>query len=136
MPNARQQKDLATRISELNFLQQQLQQDIKAIEREGEIAPSGCWIVRYQAKGQKGGRYWYYKWMSHDPMFITKNGNSSRHQYLGKAGSEAYLKAVEALSRRGRIEALERAMSTLSMGLEDLVEEASRFDKGSANIAT
>ena len=69
-------------------------------------------------------------------MFITKNGNSSRHQYLGKAGSEAYLKAVEALSRRGRIEALERAMSTLSMGLSDLVEEASRFDKGSANIVT
>lgn len=129
MPNARQQTDLATRISELNFLQQQLQQDLKIIEQEGEIAPSGCWIVRYQAKGQKGGRYWYYKWMSHDPIFVTKNGNPSRHQYLGKAGSKAYLKAVEALSRRGRIEAFERAMSTLLMGLEDLLEEASRFDK-------
>ena len=130
MPNARQRKDLATRLEELNFLQSQLQQDIKAIELEGEIAPSGCWIVRYIAKGQKGGRYWYYKWMSHDPIFVTKNGNPSRHQYLGKAGSEAYLKAVEALSRRGRIEALERAMSTVSMGLSDLVEEASRFNKG------
>lgn len=130
MPNARQQKDLASRLSELNFLIEQLQKDIKAIEQSGEIAPSGCWIVRYQAKGQKGGRYWYYKWMSHDPIFVTKNGNPSRHQYLGKAGSKAYLKAVEALSRRGQIEALERAMSTLSMGLEDLVEEASRFEKG------
>lgn len=130
MPNARQQKDLASRLSELNFLTEQLQKDIKAIELEGEIAPSGCWIVHYQAKGQKGGRYWYYKWMSHDPIFVTKNGNPSRHQYLGKAGSKAYLKAVKALSRRGRIEALERAMSTLSMGLSDLVEEASRFDNG------
>ena len=130
MPNARQQKDLATRLSELNFLQSQLQQDIKAIELEGEIAPSGCWIVRYQAKGKKGGRYWYYKWMSHNSIFITKKGNPSRHQYLGKAGSAAYLKAVEALSRRGRIEALERAMSTVSMGLSDLVEEASSFNKG------
>ena len=129
MANAGQHKDLATRLDELKHLIKQLQQDIEDIRDEGEIAPSGCWIVRYQAKGQKGGRYWYYKWMSHEPIFITKNGNPSRHQYLGKAGTEAYLKAVEALSRRGRIEALERAMSTLSMGLEDLVEETSRLYK-------
>ena len=68
--------------------------------------------------------------MSHDPIFVTKNGNPSRHQYLGQAGSEAYLKAVEALSRRGRIEVLDRSVSTLSMGLEDLVEEASRLSQG------
>lgn len=68
--------------------------------------------------------------MSHDPIFVTKNSNPSRHQYLGKAGSEAYLKAVEALARRGRIEVLDRAISTLSMGLEDLVEEASRLNQG------
>ena len=129
MVNARQKKDLATRLDELKHLLKQLQQDIEDIRSEGEIAPSGCWIVRYQAKGQKGGRYWYYKWMSHEPIFVAKNGNPSRHQYLGKAGTEAYLKAVEALSRRGRIEALERAMSKLSRGLEDLVEEASRLDK-------
>ena len=130
MANARQQKDVATRLDELKHLIQQLQQDIEDIRDEGEIAPSGCWIVRYQAKGQKGGRYWYYKWMSHDPIFVTKNGNPSRHQYLGKAGNEAYLKAVEALSRRGRIEALDRALKTVLMGLEDLVEEASRLNQG------
>ena len=129
MANARQHKDLATRLDELKHLIKQLQQDIQDIRDEGEIAPSGCWIVRYQAKGQKGGRYWYYKWMSHEPIFVTKNGSPSWHQYLGKAGTEAYLKAVEALSRRGRIEALERGMSTLSMGLEDLVEETSRLHK-------
>ncbi len=130
MANARQQKDLATRLDELKHLLEQVQQDLDNIKLEGEIAPSGCWIVRYQAKGRKGGRYWYYKWMSHDPIFITKNGNPSRHQYLGKAGSEAYLKAVEALSGRGRIEVLDRAISTLSMGLSDLVEEASRLSQG------
>ena len=129
MANARQNKDLATRLDELKHLIKQLQQNIENIRDEGEIAPSGCWIVRYQAKGKKGGRYWYYKWMSHEPIFVTKNGNPSCHKYLGKAGSQAYLKAVEALSRRGRIEALERGMSTLSMGLEDLVEEASRLHK-------
>ncbi len=130
MANARQQKDFATRLDELKHLLEQLQQDLENIKLEGEIAPSGCWIVRYQAKGRKGGRYWYYKWMSHEPIFVTKNGNPSRHQYLGKAGSEDYLKAVEALSRRGRIEVLDRAISTLSMGLSDLVEEASRLNQG------
>ena len=130
MANARQQKDFATRLDELKHLLEQVQQDLENIKLEGEIAPSGCWIVRYQAKGRKGGRYWYYKWMSHDPIFVTKNGNPSRHQYLGKAGSEAYLKAVEALSRRGRIEVLDRAITTLSMGLSDLVEEASRLNQG------
>jgi cell division protein FtsB len=33
------------------------------------------------------------------------------------------------LERRGRIEAIERAINTLSQGLEDLVEEATRFKK-------
>jgi hypothetical protein len=127
MVSARQHKDFSTRFDELKHLLQQLQQGIEDINDEGDIAPPGCWIVRYQAKGRKGERYWYYKWMSHEPIFVTKNGNPSRHQYLGKAGSQAYLKAVEALSRRGRIEGLDRALNTLLMGLEDLVEEASRL---------
>ncbi|WP_051044370.1 hypothetical protein [Pleurocapsa sp. PCC 7319] len=53
MANARQQKDLATRLDELKHLIKQLQQDIQDIRDEGEIAPSGCWIVRYQAKGKR-----------------------------------------------------------------------------------
>ena len=74
MTNARQQKDFATRLDELKYLIQQLQQDIEDIRDEGEIAPSGCWIVRYQAKGRKGGRYWYYKWMSHEPSILRFMG--------------------------------------------------------------
>jgi len=130
MPSARQRSDFITRLDELKRMVEQLQQNMKDIRLEGEVAPPGCWIVRYQAKGRKGERYWYYKWMSHDPIFITKGGKLSCHQYLGKAGSEAYLKAVSALSRRGRIEGLDRALNTLLMGLEDLVEEASRLNKG------
>ena len=128
MVSARQHKDFSTRFEELKYLVQQFQQDIYDIHDEGEIAPPGCWIVRYQAQGRKGERYWYYKWMSHEPIFVTKKGNPSRHQYLGKAGSEAYLKAIKALSRRGRIEGLDRALNTLLMGLEDLVEESSRLN--------
>jgi hypothetical protein len=67
--------------------------------------------------------------MSPDPIFVTKNGKPTRHQYLGKAGSEAYLQAVQA-SRRGQIEGMERALKTLSIGLEDVVEEAARLNQG------
>ncbi|MBE9168646.1 hypothetical protein IQ238_14410 [Pleurocapsales cyanobacterium LEGE 06147] len=130
MATARQQQDFATRLDELQDLVAQLQQEIEDLCAEGEVAPAGCWIVRYQAKGRKGERYWYYKWMSHDPIFVTKNGKPTRHQYLGKAGSQAYLKAVQALSRRSQIEGIERTLKTLLMGLEDLVEEAERLNKG------
>lgn len=130
MPSARQYKDVATRLDELQHLVKQVQQEIEALLAQGEVAPPGCWIVRYQAKGRNRKRYWYYKWMSPEPIFMTKNGKPTRHQYLGKAGSSAYLQAVQALSRRGQIEGLERALNTLLMGLEDLVEEAERLKKG------
>ncbi len=50
MVNARQQKDFATRLDELKHLLEQVQQDLENIQLEGEIAPSGCWIVRYQVE--------------------------------------------------------------------------------------
>jgi hypothetical protein len=130
MSSARQHKDVATRLDELQHLVKQHQEEIEALRSQGEVAPPGCWIVRYQAKGRKGKRYWYYKWMSPEPIFVTKNGKPTRHQYLGKAGSEAYLQAVQSLSRRGQIEGWERTLNTLLMGLEDLVEEAERLNKG------
>ena len=130
MVSFRQRKDFGYRFDKLKQRMEQLQQEIYDIRSEGEIAPGGCWIVRYQAKGRKGERYWYYKWMSHDPIFTTKNGKPSRHQYLGKAGSDAYLKAIASLARRGKLEGIDRALNTVLMGLEDLVEEATRLKKG------
>ena len=55
MPNARQKKDVASRLDELKHLLKQLQQDIEDIRSEGEIAPSGCWIVRNPRQRTKGG---------------------------------------------------------------------------------
>lgn len=46
---------------------------LKRDECQGKIAPNGCWIVRYRARG-KGGTYWYYKWQSPEPIFVTKDG--------------------------------------------------------------
>jgi hypothetical protein len=77
----------------------------------------------------RGGTYWYYKWQSHEAIFVTKEGKKSCHKYIGKAGSPAYLKAVEMLVHRTKIEGLEQAIHTLELGLSDLVEEATRHQK-------
>ena len=67
--------------------------------------------------------------MAREAIFINQKQQSSKSKYIGKAGSEAYLKAVSSLQRRGKIEALERVINVLSQGLEDLVEEAIRGKK-------
>jgi hypothetical protein len=89
------------------------------------VAPPACSLVRFRAKG-KGGAYWYYKWQSPQPIFVTKKGNSSRYKYIGKAGSPAFLEAVEMMRNRTQISALQQVLHTLELGREDLLEEASR----------
>jgi hypothetical protein len=131
MPSSHQQKqqqDLGIRLEQLKSLFTQIQQEIEQLSSRGDLAPSGAWIVRYQARG-RGGTYWYYKWQAHKAIFVTKDGKKSCHQYIGKAGSPAYLKAVEKLVRRTKIEGSEQALHTLELGLSDLVEEATRHQK-------
>ena len=120
--------DLARRIEENNKQLADYVQKLEQIKAEGKIALPSCWIVRYQSKG-RGGTYWYYRWMSSDTIFVNSKGKPSSSKYIGKAGSKAYLDAVSMVARRGQIEAIERAINTLSQGLEDLVEEATRFTK-------
>lgn len=84
--------------------------------------------MRYQAR-ERGGTYWYYKWQSRQAILVTKEGNPSSHKYIGKAGSPAFLKAVEMMVRRTKVEGLQQVLHTLELGLLDLVEEATRLTK-------
>jgi BMFP domain-containing protein YqiC len=119
--------DLAHRIELLQAKREEINQEISTLLKS-DIAEESCWIVRYRAKG-KGGAYWYYKWQSGTPIFVTKNGSKSCHKYIGKAGSPAFLKAVEMMKNRTKIEALNQVLHTLELGLNDLVEEATRYQK-------
>ena len=120
-----QQLDLADRIEKIQALIDEISKEIDVIKASAAVAPEACGIVRFRAKGQ-GGAYWYYKWQSPQPIFVTKKGNSSRYKYIGKAGSEAFLEAVEMMKNRTKISALEQILHTLELGRLDLVEEASR----------
>lgn len=120
-----QQLDLADRIEKVITLIDEINREIESIQVNSPVAPPACSLVRFRAKG-KGGAYWYYKWQSPQPIFVTKKGNSSRYKYIGKAGSPAFLEAVEMMRNRTQISALQQVLHTLELGRDDLLEEASR----------
>jgi hypothetical protein len=120
-----QQLDLADRIKKVQVLIDEILRKIDSIQANSSVAPPACSLVRFRAKG-KGGAYWYYKWQSPQPIFVTKKGNSSRYQYIGKAGSPAFLEAVEMMKNRTKISALQQVLHTLELARLDLVEEANR----------
>jgi hypothetical protein len=58
-------------ISRAELLQQAiatLQLQIQHLNASGEVAPPGCCVSRYQARGQRG-TYWYYKLQASEPIF-------------------------------------------------------------------
>ena len=120
-----QQLDLADSIEKVQALIENILREIESIKANSPVAPSNCRIVRFRAKG-KGGAYWYYKWQSPKPIFVTKRGNPSRYKYIGKAGSPAFLEAVEMMRNRTSISALQQVRHTLELGRVDLLTEASR----------
>lgn len=125
------QEDLHARIDKVALLKERLEQEVAAIHASGQIAPPGCWIARYLAKGRKGV-YRYYKLQATSPRFPTKtDGKLSRYKHLGKPGSPAYLDAIEQITARAKIEALDRSIETLKQSLKDLVQETSKYNKES-----
>ena len=130
---SKKESDLAERIGKLQEKRELIEKEILTLKNQGEIAPDGAWIVRYRARGQ-GGTYWYYKWQSKQAIFITKKGNNSCHKYIGKPGSSAFMKAVEMMLRRTKIEALQQVQYTLDLGLMDLIEESTRINQNKDDI--
>ncbi len=98
-----------------------LKQKIQKIERSGEVAPPNCHIIRYQTKPNQK-IYWYYKLQAAERIFpmATDNSKKTKYLYLGKAGSEAHLDAVEKLTRRSLIDELERFIHSLQESYLDI----------------
>ncbi len=101
---------------------------IEAIEQTGAIAPPGCFVVRYQARGS-GRTYWYYKLQATEPIFITKNGQKTKYKHLGKGGSPEHIEALMQVSRRTQIEALNRTLNSLQESWSDLYDNKSSADR-------
>ncbi|GAX44243.1 hypothetical protein NIES4075_52610 [Tolypothrix sp. NIES-4075] len=123
------QEELNGRIEKVASFKERLEQEIQAIMTSQTVANHGCWIARYLAKGRKGF-YWYYKLQAQVPIFPTlTDGKLSRYKHLGKAGSQQYINALEQITARSKIDALDRSIETLNQGLKDLIEETSKYKK-------
>ena len=121
MAKKESEREITLRIERIQKAIAQLSQKKAEIEENGEIAPTGCYVARYQARGQKH-RYWYYQLKASEAIFPKTNQDNeySRYQHLGKAGSEAHINAVLAVVRRVQIDELTKAIDGLKESWLDL----------------
>ncbi len=101
---------------------------IEQIEATGEVAPPGCCVLRYQARG-KDRTYWYYKLHATEPIFPAKSGKMSKYKHLGKGGSPAHIEALMQVTRRTQIEGLQRTLAALYQCWSDLYDNSGSQNK-------
>lgn len=101
-----------------------LEEQIKIISGSGEVAPPGCHLARYQARGQYKA-YWYYKLQAKEPIFPSKkeSGRLSRYQHLGAAGTESHVQGVMMIIRRNQIDELQKSIDALRDSWSDLYSD-------------
>ena len=101
-----------------------LEQQIKDISAIGEVAPTGCHLARYQARGQYKA-YWYYKLQAKNPIFPSKKEPSkfSRYQHLGAAGTESHVDGLMMVIRRNQIDELQKSIDALRDSWSDLYSD-------------
>ena len=101
-----------------------LEEQIKSIRASGEIAPKGCHLVRYQARGQYKA-YWYYKLQAKQPIFVSNKGQGkpSRYKHLGAAGTESHVEGVMMVIRRNQIDELQKSIDALRDSWSDLYSD-------------
>ncbi len=119
-----QQKEKLQRAERLLETINILEETIGQIKEQGELAPDGCYVTRYQARGQKKA-YWYYKLHALTPIFPKVNSPEqlSRYKHLGAAGSAAHVDAVLQVVRRVQIEELQKAIDSLKESWSDLYSD-------------
>lgn len=109
------------RAQQIKTVISQLKRKIQKLEREGEVAPPNCHLIRYQVS-QNQKIYWYYKLQASDPIFerATSPQKKTKYLYLGKAGSEAHVEAVKQMTRRNLIDELEKMINSLTEAYLDI----------------
>ena len=107
MPKKETELEREQRAERISAVITELQAQKSEIEAAGVVAPPGCYVARYQAKGQKH-HYWYYQLKAQRAIFpkSQKKNEYSRYQHLGKAGSSAHINGVLAVIRRVQIDEL------------------------------
>jgi hypothetical protein len=124
MPKKESELEITQRAERIQAAIAELSRKKSEIEAEGELAPQGCYVARYQARGQKH-RHWYYQLKTQTALFpkTDKNQEYSRFQHLGKAGTQAHIDGVLAVIRRVQIDELTKAIEGLKESWLDLYSD-------------
>ena len=116
---------------------ERIQKTITALEKQqalllkqGNLAPSGAWVARYQVR-QNLKKSWYYKLQVTTPYFqCATSSKLSQYKHLGQAGTQEHLDAVMSVFRRSVsdeiqsiIHALDDCLLDISSGSEQEEEE-------------
>ncbi len=97
-----------------------LEKQQRQVLKQGELAPSGAWVARYQVR-QKNKKYWYYKLQASQPSFQSKTqAKLSKYKHLGKAGTKEHIDAVMSVFRRTVWDEIQSIIYTLDDCLLDI----------------
>jgi hypothetical protein len=97
-----------------------LEKQQKQILKQGELAPSGAWVARYQVR-QNTKKYWYYKLQVTKPYFQCATSEKlSKYKHLGKAGTSAHIDAVMSVIRRSIWDEIQKLIHSLDDCLLDI----------------
>ena len=124
------QQEQLERITRLQSAIAQLESYKDFFSRQGELAPEGTWVARYQVRQPKKV-YWYYKLQADQPTFTktTKVQSLSKYKHLGKAGSQAHVDGVMAVVRRTVVSELQKTIDSLKDSLLDVSFDGEQEDK-------
>ncbi len=125
--NARQER--ALRITRLQSAIAELESHKNFFLSQGELAPEGAWVARYQVKQPKKV-YWYYKLQADKPTFTksTKTQSLSKYKHLGKAGTQDHIDSVMAVVRRTIVSELQKTIDSLKRSLIDVSFDGEQED--------
>ena len=124
------QQDRLERITRLQSALAQLESYKDFFSRQGELAPEGTWVARYQVRQPKKV-YWYYKLQADQPTFTktTKVPSFSKYKHLGSSGSQDHIDGVMAVVRRTIVSELQKTIDSLKSSLIDVSFDGEQEDK-------
>ncbi len=97
-----------------------LEKQQRQILKQGELAPSGAWVARYQVR-QNNKKYWYYKLQVLTPYFLCATSSElSKYKHLRKAGTQDHIDAVMCVFRRSVIDQIDKIIRSLDDCLLDI----------------
>ncbi|AUB43117.1 hypothetical protein COO91_09275 (plasmid) [Nostoc flagelliforme CCNUN1] len=97
-----------------------LEKQLAQISKQGDLAPQGAWVARYQVR-QNQKKYWYYKLQASTACLPRATSSKlSKYKHLGKAGTQEHIDAVMSVFRRSVRDEIQKIIDTLDDCLLDI----------------